>query len=594
MGKFTGTPLEHQKVEILEQLTNGLTPVQIAWIAGYYAALSANSEQETDLSVETKQTIQETSHSKAITILYGSRTGNGEGLAKKAEQLAKNMGLNVQLKNMETYKSRDLKNEQNLIVIVSTHGEGEPPFAAKELHSFIFGKRAPKVDSLNFAVLALGDSSYLKYCQTGIDFDKQLEKLGANRIAERIECDVDFEADALTWLNNTLSEFNDTTSSPILATPQEANTDQGKFDKNNPDRSEILEKIQLYGEGSDRSTLHLELDTQLKYQPGDSLGILPQNSDTLIDELIATLKLDKSEKIDWKKKSLTLYDLLKHHFELSKITIDVIKRFQKIVSNEKIKQLLSNKEELEAYLYGRDIIDLFKEFSVKLSASELINLLRPIQPRLYSIASSNDAVPGEVHLTVGVVDYHYEGRDKQGACSGYLNFLDEDTTALSVFVEENKNFRLPDDPEKPIIMIGAGTGIAPFRAFLQHREVNEHKGKNWLFFGNRNFETEFLYQTEWQSYLKCGLLTKINVAFSRDSENKVYVQNRLAENAKEVYRWLQDGAHFYICGDMKRMAGDVQDTLKSIIETEGGMTTDAANEYFNQLQKDKRLQLDVY
>lgn len=592
MGKFSISPLDRQKIETLEQLSEGLSPVQIAWIAGYYAALTGNLETTTAENPISKTTPQ--TSAAAVTILYGSRTGNGEGLAKKAEQLAQGLGVNVELKSMETYKARDLKKEQNLLVIVSTHGEGEPPFAAQELHSFLFGKRAPKFESLNFAVLALGDSSYLKYCQTGIDFDEQLEKLGGKRIADRVECDVDFDADATAWLKSTLVKFSGETTTTTIETSVEVTSTENLFDKNNPYQSEVLEKIQLYGEGSDRSTLHLELDTELQYQPGDSLGILPQNSEQLIKELLKILKLEGAEKVIWKENDSTLHDALKHQFELSKITIDVLKRLQKIVTSEKLDELLSNKENLESYLYGRDIIDLFKEFPVKLTALELLQLLRPIQPRLYSIASSNDAVPGEVHLTVSVVDYHHAGRNKQGACSGYLNIFDDENLKLSVFVEENQNFRLPSDPQKPIIMIGAGTGIAPFRAFLQHREVNEHPGKNWIFFGNRNFETEFLYQTEWQSYLKNGILTKMDVAFSRDAEEKVYVQNRLNENAKEVYKWLQDGAHLYICGDMKKMAGDVQKALLNIIETEGGMTTDAANEYFNLLQKERRLQLDVY
>jgi sulfite reductase (NADPH) flavoprotein alpha-component len=515
-------------------------------------------------------------------------------LAKRAKQFATEQGISSILKSMDDYKPRDLQTETNLLVIVSTHGEGEPPFAAKELHDFIFGKRAPKLDKLNFSVLSLGDSSYFKFCQTGKDFDEQLEHLGGKRIASRVDCDVDFQAKAEEWLRFTLPLYSGITKSQITEVAYETEGLNGAYSKNNPFHAEVLEKINLHGQGSERQTFHLELATDLPYEPGDAAGILPINSNVLVNQVLAVTGLNADEEIEFKGEKKSLFDVLKTEFELSKITNDVIKRFQEISKNEQLSSLFQRPTELQEFLYGRDIVDLFSEFHFKLSAQELVALLRPIQPRMYSISSSPKAVPGELHLTVGLVEYENLGRSKRGACSNYLFENDDEHAKIPLFIDKNPNFRLPKNDSTPIIMVGAGTGIAPYRAFVQQRELAENAGESWLFFGNRNFETEFLYQTEWQKYLKTGALTRMDVAFSRDTEKRIYVQHKLAENAAEIYRWLKNGAHFYICGDMTKMAHDVQNTLVSIVEQQGSFSNNEALEYVNQLQKEKRLQLDVY
>jgi sulfite reductase (NADPH) flavoprotein alpha-component len=594
MSNNFATPLTPEQSETFRQLTGSLTEIQLAWMSGYMAGLTAQNGVQ--IPVPEKKETNNAPDLSPITILYGSRTGNGEGLAKKAQKLAIEYGLSATLKNMDDYKPRDLQSEKNLLVIVSTHGEGEPPFAAKELHQFIFGKRASRLENVNFAVLGLGDSSYFQFCQTGKDFDLQLEKLGAKRLADMSGCDVDFQEPADQWLRSTLSAFSALTGNKVTVAPGvngETSISQD-YSKKNPYQAELLEKINLHGRGSERQTLHIELDADLPFEPGDSAGIMPVNTSELVNEILTITGLGSGEEVEINHRKTTLFDALKRDFELSKITIDVVKRCLEFAPNEQLTAIFQSPDKLQDYLYGRDIADLFSDFPVKLSAQNLTKLLRPLQPRLYSIASSSKANPGELHLAVGVVEYENKGRNRRGTCSNYLLEFEGNESKIPVFIEKNPNFRLPKNDETPIIMVGAGTGIAPYRAFVQHREQAEKRGKSWLVFGNRHFETEFLYQTDWQKFLKSGALSKMDVAFSRDTDKRVYVQHKLQENAAEIYQWLEDGAHFYICGDMKKMATDVQSTLVSIVENQGAMSNDSALDYINKMQKEKRLQLDVY
>jgi sulfite reductase (NADPH) flavoprotein alpha-component len=595
MDKLFTTPLSDDQAQHFIALAKSLNPVQLAWVSGYTAALLANRNGQM-IQLPTDLVSSSSIGSVEITILFGSHTGNGKALAKQAAQLSQELGLKVQVKDMESYKTRDLQHEKNLLVIVSTHGEGEPPLAAKELYQFIHGKRAPMLDQLKFAVLALGDSSYFQFCKTGIDFDGQLEKLGAKRLVPISTFDVDFKAKATEWLGKTLPLFlnGHDKAQQAVKTTLATSPETSSYSKEHPLQANIVARIGLHGRGSDRETLHLEIEAELDYEPGDSAGILPVNNTALVNEVLAVTGLEASAPIDLNGNSLTLFDALKHRIELSKLTIDVVKRYIDLKPKQELSEIASSAEKLQEYLYGRDVVDLLTEFPIELTAQQLAKLLRPLQPRLYSIASSPVATPGELHLTVGVVDYQNKGRSHMGACSNYLNEIDIEKESISLFIEKNPNFKLPENPDTPMIMVGAGTGIAPFRAFVQHREQTGSRGKNWLIFGNRHFETEFLYQTEWLQLIKSGVLTRMDVAFSRDSDKKVYVQDRLAENAAEVYKWISEGANFYLCGDMKKMATDVQDTLVSIIEEQAALTHEQAMEFVNQLQKDRRLQLDVY
>ena len=605
MSLNTNSPLSTEQIDFFSKFTATLNKEQLAWVSGYLAGLSAqNTEPNQDVSIGE---ITTKVSPKALTILYGSRTGNSEGLAKKAKVLAIELGFEIKLKSMASYKIRDLQTEKNLLIIVSTHGEGVPPFSARELHEFIFGKRAPRLEGVNYAVLALGDSSYFKFCKTGKDFDEQLEVLGAKRLVPRIACDVEFEQPAEEWLKNTLNSFGGAAPKTTKAVPQFRMdlASQGiKKDKlitnskKNPFLAPVFEKITLHGKGSKRQTLHLEINIEgaigLEYEPGDAAGILPVNPAELIHEVLNITGLKVDDEVDVKDRKTTLYDSLCRDFELSKITTDVVSRYLTFEPNDKLMKITQNTEKFKEYLEGRDIVDLFQDFPAKVTADDLIKLLRPLQPRYYSISSSPKAYPGELHLTVGVVNYENAGRNKRGTCSTFLSEVVVENEHVPIFIESNPGFRLPENDETPIIMVGAGTGIAPFRAFVQHRELSEKSGKSWLFFGNRNFETEFLYQTEWQDFLKTGVLTNMDVAFSRDGDKKVYVQDRLLEKASEVFEWLEEGAHFYICGDMKNMARHVQNTLVKIVENQGLMSKEHAQEYVDNLEKDRRLQLDVY
>ncbi len=591
--------LSAEQLEQLTKLTSSLSKEQQLWVSGYLAGLGAQQGG----NALSQPVSAAASSQDSLTILYGSRTGNGEGLAKKALRLAEERGLNAVLKNMETFKIRDLQTEKNVLVIVSTHGDGVPPFSAQELHEYIYGKRAPKLATTNFAVLALGDSSYFQFCKTGKDFDEQLEKLGANRVAPILTCDLDFEEPAEVWFNSTLAIFAEKLGTSANAGAVQSNTSAGigsevvKYSKKNPFKAPIFDRVSLHGKADERQTIHLELatdDAGLSYEPGDSAAIIPLNTKKIIEEVLQATGLDAQEEVTLNGINKTLYSALRRDLELSKITTDVVKRFLELAPNAELQKQIDDPAKFKDYLYGRDVVDLFHENPTKISAAELVKLLRPIQPRSYSISSSPAACPGELHLTVSVVNYEKSGRNKRGACSNYLSEIALDEEHVPIFIESNPNFRLPQNEETPIVMIGAGTGIAPYRAFIQHRELSEKRGKSWLFFGNRNFETEFLYQAEWHNFLKSGALSKMNVAFSRDGEKKEYVQHRLIENSAELFKWLEEGAHFYICGDMNNMAGDVQKALLKIIEKEGSLNREKAEEYITKLQREKRLQLDVY
>ncbi len=608
-----GSPLTDDQFQQLTSLVSGLNRDQIIWSSGYLAGATSQStytntesnaiqtEQQTDIINNTDK-----SSTKALTIIYGSRTGNGEMLAKKMEEIAKEKGFKVNLQSAASYKTRDLQNEKNLVVIVSTHGDGVPPFAARELHEFIYSKRAPKLENTTFAVLALGDSTYYHFCKAGVDFDNQLEKLGGKRLVQRAECDVDFEEQADKWIKDTLSAFSGpeiTASKPtpqftMIANAKPANksVETVRYSKKNPFKAPVLEKINLNGKGSDRKTIHIELSTDkaLEYQPGDSAGVIPVNSVELINEVLQTSALSGDTLVETNGKRISLREALYSEYELSKITKDVVGKYFIYCPNPKLKKLIENPEKLQKYLHGRDVVDLLTDFPTKVNAEDLIKFLKPLQPRYYSISSSPLACPGELHLTVGVVEYENAGRAKKGTCSSFLSEVEVENEEVSIFIESNPGFRLPENNQTPIIMVGAGTGIAPYRAFVQHREELVNSGKSWLFFGNRNFETEFFYQTEWQDFIKNGTLTKMDVAFSRDGDDKKYVQHRLLENASEVYQWLEEGAHFYICGDMKYMAADVEKALVEIVEKEASLSKEEATKYVDNLQQEKRLQLDVY
>ncbi|MDP4270040.1 MAG: assimilatory sulfite reductase (NADPH) flavoprotein subunit [Bacteroidota bacterium] len=603
------TPLSAEQAQQLSQLIAHLSQEQTYWVSGYFAGLLAQkpsiaAQASPGISaVIAPEVVAEAIPAKAkvLTILYGSRTGNGEALAKLAQKMAVESGFEVSLKNMENYKAREIKDEKNLLVIVSTHGDGEPPFQAKEFYEFIHSKRAPQLNNTQFAVIGLGDRSYLKFCQVGVDVDKRLAELGAKRINDRTDCDVDFRGEGMRAISKLLSalEKEAGSASPNVSVVQTtaATQEHGEHNRLNPFQATVLDKTFLHGRDSDRQTIHVELSLEgsgITYEPGDSMGVYATNPPELVDHVIETLQLNPNEKVTTERGETTLSDALFKEVELTTLTPDVLNRFATTTDNAELKGILADPSELKKFIHGKDIVDLFTHYPEKFNPEQLLGLLRKIQPRLYSISSSPLAHPDEAHLTVGVVKYNNKGRNKTGLCSVFLSDRVYEEETAPVFIEKNPNFRLPINPQTPIIMVGAGTGIAPYRAFVEHRAEQDNPGKSWLFFGNRFSESEFLYQLEWQRFLKDKTLTKMSVAFSRDSEQKVYVQDRLLENSREVFDWLENGGHFYVCGDMKKMAGDVNHALIKIIEKEGGYKHDLALEYINNLQREKRYQTDVY
>lgn len=586
------SPLNEAQLTALGSLSSNLDRDQLLWLSGYFQGLLAKSAQPV------QSELVQVASKKQLKILYGTHTGKSKLIAGQLSDLLSVWGIEVQTVALDEYKPKQITSETNLVCIVSTHGEGEPPAMAEDFHSFITGKRSPKLPDLNYAVVALGDKSYRLFCKTGLDIDQAFSRAGAHAILPVLTLDVDYEDEVTRWIN----QFSDIFAKNEISSVQPVTTvihpqKKALYSRNNPFWATVLEKVRITGRGSDKEVYHIELsleDSGITYDPGDSVGILANNPPELVGAILDELKLTGNETVTIKENELPLREALINQLEITVLNREVIQNYQRISGDKLLLPIIENEELLEEYLYGHDVLDLLQEFPFQVKAQDLADLLRIFPARLYSISSSQSAVGDEVHITVSTVRYFRNGRKRTGACSSYLADRIEVDSTVSVFIEKNPSFKLPADKETPLILIGAGTGIAPYRSFLQHRESNEQKGKAWLFFGERRFHSDFLYQLEWQKFLKEGFLEKLDVAFSRDQDQKVYVQNRLAERSKEVFEWLNKGANIYLCGDMKKMARDVQTTLLQIIETEGGMSSEKALDFLKKLKKEKRFQVDIY
>lgn len=598
------SPFNQDQAELLNRLLPTLTDSQKVWLSGYLAAsqfVSFVGTGEGQSAVHSAPAAVQTV-SKDVTVLYGSQTGNTRLLAKKAAKTLEENGFQVTVSAMSDFKPNNLKKVENLLILVSTQGEGDPPDNALTFHEFLHSKRAPKLDGLQFSVLALGDTSYEFFCQTGKEFDFRLEELGGTRLYPRFDCDVDYEEPAKEWLEGVLGSLNEAKDASVESDSASAKVVESAYSRSNPFRAEVLENINLNGRGSKKETHHLEISLEgsgLTFEPGDSLGIYPENDPVLVDRLLSVLIWNPEEKITVNKQgdAVTLKEALSTYYEITVLTKPLLEKVGQLSTNKDLKELVSagNEEKLKAYLDGRDLLDLVHDYGPwGATAQEFVSILRKIPARLYSIASSLAANPEEVHLSIGAVRYEAHGRDRKGVASIFAAERLKPGDNLSVFVQQNENFKLPSNHDTPIIMVGPGTGVAPFRSFLQEREETGAKGKSWLFFGDQHFVTDFLYQIEWQKWLKSGVLTKMDVAFSRDTKEKVYVQHRMLEHSKELFSWLEEGAVVYICGDEKHMAHDVHNTLLAIIEKEGNVSQEQAEEYLAHMQKQKRYQRDVY
>jgi len=573
----------------------GLDASQRFWLAGF---LSAGTVPAAVAPTTASMT------SAKLTVLYGTESGNAEKLADLSAKEAKKRGFQASVKNMADISPSDLSKLENLLVIVSTWGDGEPPESATTFYKEFMNGSATELPRLRYSVCALGDTAYEKFCQTGKDIDARLEKLGAKRVSPRQDCDVEYEEPYAGWLDAALKALAPATHSGItevVTAPVAAPVPAVEYGKKNPFPSELLEKVLLNGEGTTKETWHYELSLDgsgLSYEPGDALAVVPVNAPDIVEGILKASKLSGSESVEVKGVgSKVLADALREDFDITALSRAVLTKLQTLSGSDKLAALLADdaKDQLKDYQWGRWIVDAIHDFASNgLSAADLVSIFRKLPPRLYSIASSPLAHPGEVHLTVASVRYHAHSQDRKGVASTYLADLIEKGTHVPVYTHQNKNFRLPASSETPVIMVGPGTGVAPFRAFVEHRGALGTPGKNWLFFGDQRYTYDFLYQTEWQEHLKEGHLSKLDVAFSRDQPEKVYVQHRMLERGKELYAWLQEGAHFYVCGDASRMANDVHEALISVVAKEGNLHRDVAEAYVEDLKKAKRYQRDVY
>jgi len=579
---------------LLENLENKLSKEEQLWLSGYLFALSRKSTQ-TNSSNLTIQSLPD------VVILYGTQTGNSNKVARLIEESVSSLGFKCSLIDMNEYQPQKLTQQKLLFIAVSTYGDGEPPASAESLYNFVFSNRCPQLDHLNYSIIALGDRSYPLFCKTGIDFDKQLEKLGAKRICERLDVDVDFENDAknhIELIKNKLTQnyLKDST----IAIPKNTISSTSRkliYNRKHPFEAAVIEKIQLNGRGSEKETWHIELalnNSGLNYKPGDSIGIYPVNNPNLVNLVLECTQIDGQTPVEWNNDLLPFYKVLSSQLELSLIDKNFLNYVQKKTCSEVLFSILNNPKQLKSYIYGRDINDVLKEFPSEWTASELTGVLRPIQARMYSIASSLLSTEDELHVLIGAVRYHSNDRYRLGTTSTWLADSIEIGDKVRIFVEENEYFKLPENAETPLIFIGAGTGIAPFRAFAHELEENKKGNSTWLFFGNPHFTTDFLYQTEWQRFIKNKSITKISTAWSRDQEEKIYVQDKLLEHKAELFHWIESGAQIYVCGDKNKMAKDVEATLLEIIVSEGRKSHSEAKNYISNLKILRRYIEDIY
>ncbi|MBC4280603.1 NADPH-dependent assimilatory sulfite reductase flavoprotein subunit [Klebsiella pneumoniae] len=588
-------PLNPEQLARLQAATTDFTPTQLAWVSGYFWGVL---NQQSGTAVAAPAPAAEV---PTITLISASQTGNARRVAEALRDDLLAAKLNVKLVNAGDYKFKQIAAEKLLVVVTSTQGEGEPPEEAVALHKFLFSKKAPKLDGTAFAVFGLGDTSYEFFCQSGKDFDNKLAELGAERLLDRVDADVEYQAAAAEWRARVVEALK--ARAPVAAPAQLATSGAvndihiSPYTKEAPLTATLSVNQKITGRNSEKDVRHIEIDlgdSGLRYQPGDALGVWYQNDPQLVKELVELLWLKGDEPVTVEGKTLPLSEALQWHFELTVNTATIVENYATLTRSESLLPLVGDKAQLQQYAAATPIVDMVRFSPAQLDAEALIGLLRPLTPRLYSIASSQAEVESEVHVTVGVVRYEIEGRARAGGASSFLADRVEEDGEVRVFIEHNDNFRLPANPETPVIMIGPGTGIAPFRAFMQQRAADGAQGKNWLFFGNPHFTEDFLYQVEWQSYVKEGLLTRIDLAWSRDQQQKIYVQDKLREQGAELWRWINDGAHIYVCGDANRMAKDVENTLLEVIAEYGAMDAEAADEFLSELRVERRYQRDVY
>lgn len=583
----------------LKKIIENYNDKQLAWLSGYLWGRAEKSSVEQVLPSTTPPSNMTQAEQK-VTIISASQTGNARRVANELSQDIERLGIAVTHLPAGEYKAKKLSQEEILILVTSTQGEGEPPEEALSLYKYLFAAKAPKLTHLKFAVFGLGDASYPKFCQAAKDFDQRFAELDAQRLLVRVDADTDFQTISTSWRQAVIDKLSQLQPSNTQS-PTENSTsiavNSSLYHRDNPFIATVNVNQKITSRDSDRDIRHIELDlsdSDLYYQPGDAVGVWYQNSHELVEEILNITELAGETQVEHHGQQIALKTVLAEHVELTQNTPIIIEKYAQAVQHPELLTLIGDREALLEMSQTLPLVDMLNRYRGKIEAQTFVELFRPLTPRFYSIASAQDEVGSEVHLTVNVVRYQVDDKIRIGGASGFLANQIADQDQVKIFIEHNDNFRLPDDTHAPIIMIAAGTGIAPFRAFLQQRASQGATGKNWLFFGNPHFISDFLYQVEWQSYVKEGLLTHIDLAWSRDQAEKIYVQDKLMAQASDIWQWLQEGAFIYVCGDAKRMAKAVDLALQQILMTQAQYSQEQATSYLDELRSQKRYQRDVY
>ena len=566
--------LSETKLKVLKEISSGFSRDEAIWASGYLAGLAGTSAVVADLP---PQLTTHTTAVKKITLVYGTETGNSKKLATELAGVAKKKGIQVKLGDLSQYKPKDLAKEEYLFVVISTQGEGEPPILAKKFYDYIHENEL-NLSNIKFGVLALGDSTYPQFCKTGEDVDIRFEVLGAERVIPLKRCDIDYEEDAHRWLNHIFEVVQNKEAGTSQATPAKASSGRKKY------QGKVSAIINLNDITSDKETYHIEIETEepIAYRPGDALGVIPFNPKSVVEEIIGLTGIDPGKQIQTTRVTASVEELLHQHLNISYLLKTTVAQYAQITGQDIPETRLS-------------LLDLLRIYPVKNAEEfeDIIKVLTVQAPRLYSVSSSPEAHgDSEIHITVAKSEFFINDKKQNGLCSGFLSEFEEDGT-VEFYIQEAKHFKLPETA-KDVIMIGPGTGIAPFRSFLWERDATGAEGRNWLFFGDRNFVSDFLYQSEFQDFLKTGTLTNLDLAFSRDTAEKVYVQHRLHQKSSEVFQWLEGGASVYVCGAKEPMSKDVEETLLHIIQHEGKRNEDEAKNYLEELELSGRYAKDVY
>ena len=603
------SPLDPERNALLERVVTGLEPAALHWLSGFAAGVAYARSPGGALASETVSPAAapgapavRSEPAARLAVVYGSQTGNSKRVAERLGRAAEAAGLAVRVYAARDYPLKDLARERYLTVVTSTQGDGDPPDDARSFIEHLLGKRAPRLEQLAYSVLALGDSSYPKFCETGRQVDERLAELGARRLLARVDCDLDYDRLATPWVDQLVAKAREELGTPTVATVTRLRPVPAipQWTREQPFVARVLGNQRITGRGATKDVRHVEISLEgsgLTYQPGDALGVWHDNPAPVVAAVVAALGLDASAPVEVEGATRSLGEWLTSHREITRLTRPFLAEHARRAGDADLGSALApgGEARLRELLKDLQVVDLLERWPAAWTAVEFVQALRPLAPRLYSIASSPLVVGEEAHVTVAVVEYDADGARRHGAASTHLASLTGDDATVRVFIEPNDRFRLPADPARDVIMIGPGTGVAPYRGFVQHRAEQGATGRNWLIFGARHFDSEFLYQAEWQDALKSGSLTRVDLAFSRDRGTpKAYVQDRIREAGAEIHAWLAGGASLYVCGDAEQMAPDVHAALVDVVERHGGLDRSGAEAWLRGLADERRYLRDVY